>query len=438
MTEPAGLWVRVSSGDQSEQNQLPDLERHAATHDYEIVKRYELHSKSAFHGKQQAYLDEALADMRAGLIKVLVVWHSDRIERRPGTALLDILAEFSAAGGRVESVQEPQLGALDMGSQITTFIAGLVNHEKSAHISQQTALGIDRIKENGGILGKAPFGLKIVGPKYHKVFVPIETLVPIVREIFERCIAEESYQTIAIALNKQNAGGRIWIPKSIGTLLHNPAYMGFVTDVSGKVTSRCEAIITADVFQRAQDAIANRPARGPVNEETRALLSGCLRCSRCGAPCYRLTASGTDYYRCVGVAPIRKSTCRNMSPCWKVDGLVNAIMSRQRQHIFKDTLIAGHDYQAELAAVDFELKHLPLEGLSEDEEDARRAELRSERKRLSGLESVPDSWVSVDTGVSYAEAWEALSGQERGAWLRREKIAFYLAPGGALHPIKPF
>ena len=437
MREQAGIWTRVSTGGQDEQNQVPDLERHCATRGYDITRRYTVHGKSASKGAHQKDLDAMLADMRAGIIRVLVIWHSSRIERRPGKALLDLLEEVSKAGGRVESVQEPMLGQLDTGSQITTFLAGLMNAEKSRVISEGTALGIDRIKENGGILGKAPWGLKITGEKYHKHFQPTALGRKWIPVIFEHCIAEESYQTIAIWLN-QEVPSRSWIPKSIGTLLHNPAYMGFVTDVSGKVTSRCEAIITADVFQRAQDAIANRPARGPVNEETRALLSGCLRCSRCGAPCYRLTASGTDYYRCVGVAPIRKSTCRNMSPCWKVDGLVNAIMSRQRQHIFKDTLIAGHDYQAELAAVDFELKHLPLEGLSEDEEDARRAELRSERKRLSGLESVPDSWVSIDTGVSYAEAWEALSGQERGAWLRREKIAFYLAPGGALHPIKPF
>ena len=38
-----------------------------------------------------------LADMRAGVIKVLVIWHSDRIERRPGKALLDLLEEGSQA-----------------------------------------------------------------------------------------------------------------------------------------------------------------------------------------------------------------------------------------------------------------------------------------------------------------------------------------------------
>ncbi len=49
---------------------------------------------------------------------------SDGIERRPGKALLDLLAEVSDAGGHVESVKEPTLGALDFGGQVMTFIAG--------------------------------------------------------------------------------------------------------------------------------------------------------------------------------------------------------------------------------------------------------------------------------------------------------------------------
>jgi DNA invertase Pin-like site-specific DNA recombinase len=70
--ERAGIWVRVSSGGQDEQNQLPAVEAHCAQRGYAIKRRYELHDKSASKGEQQAAQDQVLADIRAGVIEVVV------------------------------------------------------------------------------------------------------------------------------------------------------------------------------------------------------------------------------------------------------------------------------------------------------------------------------------------------------------------------------
>ena len=97
----AGVWVRVSSAAQDEVNQVPDVERHCEGRGYTITKRYLLHDKSAYHGEQEATLNQVLADIRAGEIKVLVCWHSDRLERRgdwPCSALSARYANARAAG----------------------------------------------------------------------------------------------------------------------------------------------------------------------------------------------------------------------------------------------------------------------------------------------------------------------------------------------------
>ena len=172
MNEAAGRWVRVSTGGQDEANQVPDIDRHCTDHGYEVTRTYTVHGKSASKGHHQRDLDAMLADMRAGVIKVLVIWHSDRIERRPGKALLDLLEEVSAAGGRVESVQEPTLGQLDMGSQIVTFIAGLVNHEKSEHLTEQVGLAHKRSRDNGALVGRPSWGFTSEGAKYARQMVP--------------------------------------------------------------------------------------------------------------------------------------------------------------------------------------------------------------------------------------------------------------------------
>ena len=38
--EPAGIWLRVSSGGQDEANQLPDIMRHVQSHGYRVERRF--------------------------------------------------------------------------------------------------------------------------------------------------------------------------------------------------------------------------------------------------------------------------------------------------------------------------------------------------------------------------------------------------------------
>lgn len=61
---------------------------------------YRLHGKSASKGKHAAVLDQAVADMEAGLHTVLVVWQSSRIERRGAWNAFDLagMSKRPAAG----------------------------------------------------------------------------------------------------------------------------------------------------------------------------------------------------------------------------------------------------------------------------------------------------------------------------------------------------
>ena len=120
--EPAGVWIRVSSGGQEEENQVPDVEERCAARGYPIAKRYELSDKSASKGEQQAKLDEMLDDMRHGVIKVLVCWHADRLERRGPEYVFRLLALARDAGGRIESIKEPLFGAQDMSGEAMTAL----------------------------------------------------------------------------------------------------------------------------------------------------------------------------------------------------------------------------------------------------------------------------------------------------------------------------
>ena len=425
-----GAWIRVSSGGQDEANQVPDLEGFCGGHGYNIARRYVVHGKSAYHGEQQAALDEALADARAGVIKRLVIWHSDRIERRPGKALLDVLAEFTAAGAPVESVKEPTLGQLDFGGQVLTFISGLVNHEKSAHLAEQVKLAHDRIRLANGLTGRPAWGYKSAGEKYAKALVPTAEGRRVVPEVFARCIAGESQATIAKWLTKKT--GKTWWPGTVGTMLRNPVYAGTQVDASGTVILRvAEPLVDGATFLRAGKALGSRPKRGPVIKSERALLSGVLFCGKCWkpgqvpSPMYRIkagnTAPGTFYYRCTGRGADRKG-CGNMIHVADLDAVMDATMADLNRPIMERRVVPGHDHSAELESVQFELRQLPAQNLSRGEEDAMRAKLRSEEDRLAALPLVPDEIVDVDTGQTYAAQWAGLGQQERGDWLRSKGV----------------
>ena len=272
--EAAGIWLRVSSGKQDEALQLPQVLRHCTERGLRPAKWYIIHGKSAFHGKHQADLDKALNDMRHDETSALVIWHSDRLERREGKALLDVLAEFNDAGGHVESVQEPSLGLLDFGSQVTTFVTGLVNNEKSRHISEQVQLSQERIRANNATGNRIPWGYITIGEKYERKLVPTDFCREYVPQIFQHCINGESCRDIAAWLDSEcvpTSNGKKWHEGSIRHLIKNATYAGRRIrrpEKGGKVGETFQhcpeaAVIDIDTWTQANKAMSNREKRGP-------------------------------------------------------------------------------------------------------------------------------------------------------------------------------
>lgn len=432
MSEKAGIWIRVSSGKQDEQNQIPAVEKHCTAHKYTVARRYELHDRSAYHGEQQAKLDEMLADVRAHRIKVLVIWHSDRLERRGGLDLLNLLAAIRDAGGRVESVEEPLLGKLDMGGQVTTFLGGIMNHEKSLHLSQDVKKSFDTIRANGALVGRPPWGYTTTGDKMHKMLIPTDEGRRLIPEVYRRVIAGESLGTIAEWLTLET--GRQWWARTVGSMIRNPVFMGsrcswdVATRSYGKTLHRCDPLVPADVWKRAGAALDTRPKRGPQVAENRAMLSGVLFCPACqmsldtASPMYRITTRQGVFYRCAGRGAQRKG-CSNMVPLADADTWADRAIRREwDKPVMERRVIPGHDHAAEIEAVRFEIRQLAQLDLDDDEYDRRLVLLRSERDRLVSLPSVPDQIVDVDTGRNYAAEWVALTGSERAGWLKDNHI----------------
>jgi DNA invertase Pin-like site-specific DNA recombinase len=443
--EPAGIWLRVSTGQQDEADQEPQVLQHCRDRRYRIEREYRLNDKSAYKGEQEEAQRQVIEDVRHGVIKILVCWHSNRLERRGGRALLNFLGEVADAGGRVESFQEPELGGVNMGGQIMTFVSGVMAYEYSKNISDNVKKAFDGMKADKALIGRRSFGLVIAGSRKHKTLVPDETVIrevdgkpkPYAVDIFERIADGQSLMTVAQWLDSQGvptvSGAAHWSPKSVSQIIRNYAYIGQRKAVRwpkvGPTLVEFEPLVESDLFIKANKRLDNAPRgrRGPATHEP-ALLTGALRCGNCHAPMYRVFsgygASRKPYYRCAGKLPQRHGCGQMVLLSW-LDAEVDDMMQVNETWVYRDVFVPGDDekLKVRLADVQLKIRELGTKDLTDDEYDAELGRLRAERDdiREAMKHAAPEHWDSVplvaDDGhiVTHADLWRAtdLDGKRR-------------------------
>jgi DNA invertase Pin-like site-specific DNA recombinase len=156
----AAVWYRVSTGHQTTDNQVPDVERFAEHHGYEVTATYTT-SDSAYRnggGKDyKAALQRALDDAHAGKFRVLVVWALDRIvrdEESGAEAALRIIRQFRQRGVQVVSVRESWLNGSPEVQDILVAFAGWMAQMESRRKSERIKSGLARRKAEGKPVGR--------------------------------------------------------------------------------------------------------------------------------------------------------------------------------------------------------------------------------------------------------------------------------------------
>jgi site-specific DNA recombinase len=429
--ESAARWLRVSTGGQDEANQEPDIDGWCREHGYVVRKTYTLRGKSASKGKQDKALDEMVEDMRRGVFTVLVVWASDRIERRGAYSVFDLARRVHEAGGRIEYVKDAYLNETNEMSDVMLALAATRDKIESKRKTERTVMVQGRIRTAGSFVGKPPWGYVAEGEKYNKRLVPTEAGRRLVPEMYQRCIDGQSLATIGKWLEEET--GLQWWPRRVSGTLRNPVYRGVQENDEGRPIHRCEPLVDAATWKRANDALGRHGKRGRENKLDPALLSGVLFCGNpdChdapDSPMYRHRSSkrngNREYYRCAGKGSQRRG-CGNMVRLLTLDGLVGLCMKAHgRDLVIKDlVLVPGTDHAAELEEIRFEIRALATADLTDEEYDARLKELRAERDRIAALPKTPDTFEERSTGETYRDKWRRLSPLERGVWLRQRGI----------------
>ena len=313
-------------------------------------------------------------------------------------------------------------------------------------ITERNAAVRSTIRENGGYVGRPPWGFRIndENGNYFKVLEPNWDLVPYLREMITRALKGDSLLSIAQYLTGQGIsarGGGVWTPKSVSNTLKNPALKGRQYDKSGKVTHRHEGIMTPAEWDELQRAVTRAPGRRNRNDKDTAMLTGTIVCAVCGSfmhhhPSRRTLKDGTvnvnEYYRCKhsDVAP---STCKNMISLDLVEMMVHLSFLRTADltdldvppeldghvgmfanlQVVERVVMPGKTYEAEIAELLEEIRELDPMG----SEDHKRSALQTEVKRLKGLPSEATQVVEQPTGRTVGDMWLTLDPAARRRYL---------------------
>lgn len=164
---PAATWFRVSTDDQTSDNQVPEVGQFTSHHGYQVTASYTV-TDSAWKGgggpEYKATLQRALDDAHAGKFSVLVVWSLDRICRTGAEDALRIIRQFRQRGCVLVSVRESWLNASPEVQDVLVAFAGWMAQRESERRSERTRAGLDRRRAAGLPVGRQP-GAKDAKPR---------------------------------------------------------------------------------------------------------------------------------------------------------------------------------------------------------------------------------------------------------------------------------
>ncbi|MBK9516186.1 MAG: recombinase family protein [Anaeromyxobacter sp.] len=149
MPATAALYVRVSTADQTAENQLEELQRLAAARGYIAV----IYSETESAAKRRPVFEAMIADVKAGRVSAILVWALDRLHRSMTGALTTIL-ECDRLGVPVISLRESWLDTTGPVRPLLIAIFGWVAEQERSRLIERTKAGLERARRQGKTLGR--------------------------------------------------------------------------------------------------------------------------------------------------------------------------------------------------------------------------------------------------------------------------------------------
>lgn len=294
------VYVRISQDRTGEElgvkRQEEDCRAEAERLGWTVAEVYRDDDVSAYSGKSRPAYERMLTDLAEGRRDGVIVWHMDRLHRRP--AELERFVDTCVAAGVRDVVTLS--GAIDLakgdGLLMARLLAAVAANESDAKRRRGARKALEIAQSGRPMMGgPRPFGFLDDRVTHH----PAEA--PVVRELAARALAGETLISLSTWLQDsgvRTVGGKEWRTNTVRQLLTNPRTWGMRVH-QGQVIGPAvwEPIISAEDGERLRRLLLD-PARRTNRSARRYLLSGMLRCGKCGGQLYSMPKNGKRRYGC--------------------------------------------------------------------------------------------------------------------------------------------
>ena len=297
----AAIYARISSDLEGSglgvARQVEDCRRLADSLGWTVAEEYVDNDLSAYSGKARPAYQRMLEDLRDGLRDAVLVYHVDRLTRRPAE-----LEEFVAAvdAAKVRHVRFV-VGDMDLGTGDGLMIARILG-AMAANESATKSRRVRRKLEQNAAQGLPHGGrTRPFGYEDDKVTVREDEAV-VIRTLAARFLAGESLRSLAAWLDAEGirtVTGREWRTTTLRTILASGRIAG-LREHQGTVVGPAvwPPIITEDEHRRILARMAER-ARSGRRTPQRYLLTGLLRCGKCEGRLWSSPRVTTRRYVCL-------------------------------------------------------------------------------------------------------------------------------------------
>lgn len=279
------VYARISADKTGEglgvARQVEDCMRLVADRDWVVFDTYVDNDVSAFTGgRARPEFARMLADIEAGRIGAVVVYHQDRLTRRPGEFEQFVEACQRNGVDQLVTVTSDISFGNDNGmlvARITAAVAANESARKRARILRKIEQNVAAGRPNGG--ANRPFG-------YEDDKITIrESEAQVIRAVVDRFVQGESLRSLVAWLQAEGVPtpgkAEVWRTTSLRNVLLSGRIAG-LREHRGVVTGEAvwEPIITREQRERILAVFASRKRTGRRTPQ-RYLLSGLLRCGKC-------------------------------------------------------------------------------------------------------------------------------------------------------------
>lgn len=316
------IYARVSSDQQAKKDlsisaQLRALRGFATERGWAIIAEYVDEAKSGRTANRPAFL-HMLAAVKHQEIDAVLVWKLDRLARNMEIST-SLDAHLRKCGVRIVSLHE-NIDDTPQG-KLTARLFESFAEFYSNNLSQDIQRGLREVARRGFFpFSHAPIGYQKTqvqdGASVRNRLEPDPVYGPLIADIFDQYASGTTVPTIAKSLNGDGVPtnrGRRWTKKHLYKILRNPVYCGDLTvgkhyvDALGKLNPGSNPVTVKDVhqplvsrelYEQVQAILEYRSESTGSRRRSSSqyLLSGLVRCGRCGSFMSGTSAKSGKYH----------------------------------------------------------------------------------------------------------------------------------------------